>query len=324
MVEIQDEEDPDRMITNEMKMAIANNEMIEKKLHVIIVISNPCQYRRRFQLAREFILRQEAHTEMYIVELAYGAGEFHVTDPENPKHLQVRTYTPPLWHKENLINMGVKHLLPKGWKSFAWIDADIEFESPTWAQDALRILNGSQDIVQLWSHAVDMDDNENTMKVFEGFGYQYTKDREFGKTLWHPGFAWAMNRRAYEKLGGLYELSILGAGDHNMALSLIGKGQKSINVGATPEYKKSILQFETRARGLRLGYVPGVIRHYFHGTKKNRRYAERWSILVKNKYDPTKHMKKNPQGLLVPTDTCPPKLLEDIMKYFKQRNEDGN
>jgi len=50
-----------------------------------------------------------------------------------------------LWHKENMINLGVQKLLPPTWKAFAWIDADIEFDSPSWAIDTLKVLNGSCD-----------------------------------------------------------------------------------------------------------------------------------------------------------------------------------
>jgi hypothetical protein len=90
---------------------------------------------------------------LYIVELAYGNQSFQVTKSNNTRHLQIRTNTAPLWHKENMINMAVQHLLPDSWKAFAWIDADIEFDSSSWALDTLKILNGSKDIVQLFSHA---------------------------------------------------------------------------------------------------------------------------------------------------------------------------
>jgi len=73
---------------------------------------------------------------------------------------------------------------------------------------------------------------------------------------------------------------------------------------------------------LRLGYVPGVIRHHFHGSKKNRKYHERWQILVNHNFDPIKHIKKSENGLLIPTEECPKQLLDDIMMYFKERNED--
>ena len=311
---------------DEIRLAIMNNEPISEKLHVIAVISNPCQFARRYILAREFVLRmeQEENIILYIVELAYGNQQFYVTNENNKNHLQLQCDI-PLWHKENMINLGVKKLLPTGWKAFAWIDADIEFENPCWALDALKVLNGSRDVIQLFGHAVDMDKRKNAMAIFPGFGYQYSKKSRYGGigiNMWHPGYAWAMTRRAYDKIGGLYELSILGASDHNMSFSYLGKGLKSLNINTTDDYKESLSEFERYAKTLRLGYVPGVIRHHFHGSKKNRKYMERWHILVANGYKPSEHVTKNKDGVLIPTQTCPQSMLDSILKYFVERNED--
>jgi hypothetical protein len=311
---------------NEIKEAIRNNDPIEEKLNVIIVVSNPCIYARRYLLANEFKKRMEdeEHVNLYVVELTYGDQKYYVTDNKNKNHLRLNCEV-PLWHKENMINIGIKKLLPKNWKAVAWIDADIEFESVTWALDTLKILNGCKDILQLYSHAVDMDREKLTMSVFNSFGYQYTKKNQYtakGLNYWHPGFAWACTRKAYEKMDGLYERSILGSGDHNMALSLISRGVKSININTTDNYKDSILKFENKIKNLRMGYVPGVIRHHFHGEKKNRKYIERWMILVNNKYDPYNHIKINNDGIIVPTETFPEQLKNDILQYFKERNED--
>jgi len=315
-------------IQNEIKSAIQNNDPIEPYLHVITVISNPCQFAQRYILARAFIKRMEhePNTKLYVVELAHRDQKFYVTDSKNPRHLQICTNTAPLWHKENLINIGIKRLLPENWKAVAWIDADIEFENPDWALDSLKILNGTRDIIQLFSHCIDMDINEDAMNIFASFGFQYTKKRVYSKTgvlkMWHPGYAWACTRKLYDRMGGLYDLSILGAGDHNMALSLIDRGNISLNEHVHPDYLDSILEFQSKLNNARLGYTPGVIRHNFHGSKKNRRYAERWEILVKHAYSPRLHVTKNDIGLLVPTEACPQELLDDILFYFKQRSED--
>jgi hypothetical protein len=318
---------------NEMKQAITNNDPIEPFLHVIIVVSNSGQFARRYILAKEFIdrmQREEPNVIVYVVELAYGNQPFILTEPyhkkSNPHQLQLRAET-PLWHKENMINIGVRHLLPPTWKAFAWIDADIEFESPTWALDTLRILNGSRDIVQLFSHCLDMDLQEQTMRVFNSFAFQYTKKKQYtseGINYWHPGYAWAMTRRAYERIGGLYELAILGSGDNIMSLSLIEAGLKGVQQDSSAEYKESVLEFQRKMRLLRLGYVPGVIRHHFHGSKKNRKYSERWQILVKHGYCPTGHICSDytPYGLLTPTAACPAAMLEEIREYFLERKED--
>ena len=316
-------------IDNEIRAAICNNVPIEDKLHVIIVVSNPCEYKRRYQLAKDFIRRfstNEPNCILYVVELAYNSQPFQITDASDPHHLQIRTYTAPLWHKENMINMGIHHLLPSKWKAVAWIDADVEFENTTWAQDTLRVLNGCRDIVQVFSHAVDMNKDEDAMNVFASFGFQYTKRRKHVKKgiarMWHPGYAWACTRRAYEKMGGLFDVSILGSGDNNIAMSIIGRGTQSVNEKVSRDYVDAICEYQIRVKGLRLGYVPGVIRHFFHGSKKNRKYMERWQVLIAHQYSPALHVEKLPNGLLVPTKKCPSGLLADILQYFAERNED--
>ncbi len=310
---------------DDIRQAIMNNDPIDDTLHVIAVTSNPCQFARRYILAREFLSRmeQEANVKVYVVELAYGDQQFYVTDKKNPRHLQVRG-TVPLWHKENMINMGVK-LLPSNWKAMAWIDADVEFENVNWAMDTLKVLNGCRDVVQLFSHAVDMNKRMEAMSIFPSFGFQYAKKSRYGGTginMWHPGYAWACTKKAYDRMGGLYEYSILGSGDHNMSFSFIGQPDKSLNEDTTNAYKESLRLFQKRAAQLRLGYVPGIIRHHFHGSKKNRKYHERWQILVENAYNPFIHITKNRDGLLVPTELCPQKMLDKILAYFAERNED--
>jgi hypothetical protein len=315
---------------NEIKEAILNNDKIEDKLHIIIVISNPCQFARRYILAKQFIKRIENERDaiLYIVELAYKNQKHYITTKNNPKHLQLYTETAPIWHKENMINLGVKNLLPKDWKAFAWVDADLEFESTNWCLDTLKVLNGSKDIVQVFSHCTDMDYDENVLNIFSSFGYQYSKKRPYAHSnissqRWHPGYAWAITRRAYEKIGGLYQESILGSGDHNMSMCLIGKGNISLNKDVSKGYRKSLNDYEENMKHLRLGYIPGVIRHYFHGNKKDRKYSERWKILVEHKYDPKIHTTTNEFGLIIPTKECPKELLNDIFKYFQERNEDN-
>ena len=312
---------------NDIKNAIKMNKKIEDKLNVIIVISNASSFESRFVLTNDFIKRiknDEVNVNLYVVELAYGNQKFTITDSNNSMHLQLRTKT-PLWHKENLINLGVKKLLPLHWKAFAWIDADLEFENFTWVDDTLKILNGECDIVQLFSHAADMDQNEMTMSMFNSGGYHNSKKKAYcgtGPNFWHPGYAWAITRVAYEKLGGLYDKAILGSGDSVMCLSLMKKGLNAINVKSTTGYKESISLFQNKIDNFRYGYVPGVIRHYFHGSKKNRKYVERWGILLKYNYDPSIHITTDKNGILIPTDLCPLDMLKEIENYFSDRKED--
>ena len=310
---------------NDIKYAIKNNDPIENKLHVIVVISNPCLYATRYKLFNEFIrrLEEDNHIQIYVVEMIYKHQKFMVTSATNPFHLQLKTKC-PIWHKENMINLGIQYLLPSTWKAVAWIDADVEFENTSWALDTLKILNGSKDIVQLFSHCIDMAKDESTLNIFNSFGYSFSKNKPYtikGLDYWHPGYAWAMNRKAYEKVG-IYDKGVLGSGDSIMALSLINKVHVNLNYHYHVDYKQSMLDYQEKAKTLRLGYVPGVIRHHYHGTKANRKYVERWKILIDHQYSPLQHLTYNEVGILVPTKLFSKEFKHDIMNYFKERKED--
>jgi hypothetical protein len=83
-----------------------------------------------------------------------------------------------------------------------------------------------------------------------------------------------------------------------------------------------MLEFQMNAKTLRLGYVPGVIRHYFHGSKKNRQYIERWQILIKHKFSPIQHLTYDSNGIIIPTSEFSEEFKQEIMQYFKERKED--
>jgi hypothetical protein len=169
-----------------------------------------------------------------------------------------------------------------------------------------------------------MDFNKQIMNTFTGFGYQYSKNFKKGQGInyWHPGFAWACNRKAYDQLGGILEHGILGSGDNLMCHSFIEKALESLKKGMSEKYMNFVKKFQDKVKPLKLGYVPGPIRHYFHGKKENRNYYGREDILIKYQYDPVTFIEKNSEGLLIPSETCPKEFLKDIMNYFESRNED--
>ena len=314
------------IINDNIKESIVNNSPIEDNLHVITVISNTCNYKTRYQLANEFFKKmdKEQNIIMYVVELVYGNQEFSVTTSTNKRHLQIRTETAPLWHKENMINLGVKYLLPPNWKALAWVDADIEFESSHWALDTLKLLNGGKDFVQLFTHCIDMDFNKQILNTFTGFGYQYNKNfiKGNGINYWHPGFAWACNRNAYDKMGRLFQEGILGSGDNIICNTFINKAPENLKKGMSNEYINFVKQVQDKMEGITLGYIPGTIRHFFHGKKVNRKYYDREDILIKYQYNPYTFIEYNSIGLIIPTKDCPKEFLQDILDYFKGRNED--
>ena len=77
--------------TADNRNAILNNKPIDDILYIIIVISNPCQYKSRYVLANEFIerMKNEKHIKLFIVELTYNNQPFVITNKDNKNHLQL-------------------------------------------------------------------------------------------------------------------------------------------------------------------------------------------------------------------------------------------
>lgn len=294
-------------------------------LYVIAVISNPCRYSSRYHLYNQFAkMVSDSNAVLITVETAFGNRPFAVTSPNNISHVQLRT-SHELWHKENMINLGIQRL-PEDWEYVAWIDADVMFARPDWVNETLNQLQ-HYDIVQMFSKAHDLDPNCDPFQQHIGFVYSYMNKINNSKDYsnWHPGFAWAARRKAIDDLGGLIDFAILGAADRHMAHALIGKVEQTIHKSLTENYKKSLILWQDRANKYikkNIGFVPGLLLHHWHGKKRDRRYAERWSILVDNHYDPAIDLKRDWQGLWQLTDNNL-KLRDELRGYFRARDEDS-
>lgn len=294
-------------------------------LNVIAVVSNPVRYKARYELFKKFVSYMETqNVNLIIVEMAFGNRDFECTVPDNLNHVQVRGNT-ELWVKENLINLGFQRL-PVDWEYAAWIDADITFLNKDWIHDTLNALQHHK-VVQLFQDCIDTGPAGQVLQIHKAFAYQHSIGAPRGTdySFWHPGFAWAIRRDAFNGIGRLVDFAILGSADHHMALAFIGDVAKSIPGKMHQSYKNRLMAFEERCeRHIKkdIGYIPGIIMHHWHGKKKDRRYVERWSVLVDNKYNPDTDIKYNSHGLLE-LDDKNHQLRDDIRRYMRSRHEDS-
>jgi hypothetical protein len=314
---------------------------VNKNLYVVVVISNPVRYQSRIRLATNFLQSVErAGAIPIVVEAAFGDRPYEITRRDHPNHVQVRTWH-ELWVKENLINVGASHLsqLDPDWEYVSWIDADVDFARPDWVHETIHQLQHYM-VVQMFSKAHDLGPNEEVFDSYDGFAYSYHHaikggqqiDKEKGKymTGWHPGYAWAWRREAWDAVGGMIDVAVLGSADQHMARSLIGRGRDSINHRMHPNYLSVVDRWETLAeRHIRrdLGYVPGSLVHHWHGRKTSRGYHDRWKILRDLQFDPVHDLKRDAFGLhqLVDHgDRRSIQLRDRLREYFRSRNEDGN
>lgn len=305
----------------------------DNTLYVIGVISNPARWHSRYRLAREFMDRMSKtpNVQLCMVETAFGDRHFEITEKDNKWHLQLRTKS-EIWIKENMINLGVKHLLPKDWKYVAWVDCDVEFRNPNWAQETIHQLQ-HYPIVQCYQTAVNLGPTGNVMKSFPSVGYQIHRGISClkGKTYngdpyiyGHCGYAWACTRSFWENVCGLIDFAILGSADHHMSNGCRGLYSHSIHSAMKGPFMELCHAWQKRAMQIThgiVGYVDGTLEHFFHGTMERRYYVNRWNILIKHKFDPTKDLMHDAQGMIQLVNK--PDLEHDIRIYNRNRREDG-
>lgn len=317
--------------------------------YVITPISNSANHDSRYDLYWKFkAMCEAAEVNLITVEQAFGERRFGVTEPGNPNHIQLRTVE-ELWHKENMINIGVSHIMrmfPNA-KYVAWVDADCfpmcpprEWFEATWHQLQHYMF------VQMWEYLINFGPDYQPisgpqmsfMRTYAANGYTVPKGQNVKHTLagnsgsvalGRPGLAWAASIEAFNLVGRLIDFCILGSGDWHMAHALVGAmDQGSWEANQLSEYSKALFEWQVKAeRWIKrdVGFVSGTVGHWFHGDKVNRQYGSRGKILIDNKYNPKTDIKYDSQGL-VQLETWEPRqivLRDKIRAYFKARNEDS-
>lgn len=293
-------------------------------LWVVLPYFNFCGFKRRRSLFIKFVHEiQSVHGIQVVIAEAKGPAALPRGLPV-AQHLVTETDS-RIWLKESLINWAVKSL-PKNWKYMAWIDADVSFLNRNWVQDTLTELREA-DVVQLFHTVVNLGPTDEALKIDKGFAYMaidsgtpLTKNDRYG--FWHPGYAWACTRRAWNKMEGLIDWAILGSADRHMAFAWIGRVKESRPGNAHPNYLSMLEEYQLLCKNFRLSYVHGTLLHHWHGRFEDRRYKERWEILTRHKYDPISDIGLTPKGLVQLTDSGK-RLEKDLDEYFVGRREDN-
>lgn len=329
-------------------------------LWVVTAISNPARYKTRFALYRQFRrhVLEELQLPLVTVECALNDSDFHATPfkcqddrtvvegthPNGTRFIDVRLRNKSwVWLKECLQNIGAAHV-PADAEAVLFCDADIEFHNKHIATEIMHALQTHR-VVQPFEHAVDLGPRGEVMQLHESFfscyrkGMRWKLEKCFDKNglpmyyhknkggvgnAWHPGYCMAWRLSTLQKIQ-LLEVGVLGAGDMHMAAALIGKCHLSYPQKISQAYKDIVHKWQDRADWAvqrDVGVVHGTISHHWHGKKSNRKYIQRWSVLIDNDYDPERDVFKNAQGVLeVRVDRWG--LRDGIRRYLQQREEDS-
>lgn len=309
----------------------------DNNLYVITTIFNPKKYKSRYKLYKEFEKHVlESGAILIVIEATFRNEAPEVVETMSDRHYIIHVKaSSELWLKENLINIALRrmnYLFPR-WRYVAWVDADIAFARPDWVGETKRLLH-RHPMIQMFSHINQLNSKYQPMPGFglsfmEGVRRGLVKSDDKGEKIRYgwcgsPGGAWAATRQCITEIGGLLDIGILGSGDFHMANALIGHVEYKLTPSYTDGYIKSLLQWQDHTECIRnrVGMMPGLILHYWHGSMKDRGYETRWELMVKHKYNPETDIIENREGVysIHPSNQG---LIEDIETYFLNRNEDA-
>ena len=231
-----------------------------------------------------------------------------------------------LFHKERLWNIAARTLTDA--TRLIFLDADLVFAESDWLDKCLEALD-RYDIIQPYSMArwlderglVDMERPPASDAIRDGL--------KPALKYYHPGFGWGMTREAFDKLGGIYDLSVSGNSDALFALALrdnilhdavsswfCHRQDKTIASESYRDYKRRAVELS-----LSVGSPSGVtVTHLWHGSRANRKYIERGDLFPRSE-DGEYAVHESPEGLLEWDDI--PASNTSVEGYFVGKRDDG-
>lgn len=205
---------------------------------------------------------------VYTLELVFGNRNPEILDAF---HVRGNSY---MFHKERLCRL-LEQRIPKRYTKIVFLDADIIFENTKWYEETSTLLN-TYDVVQPFEKAHWMDLTYTTVEltrecVVKTPGVQW----DF---KYHPGFAWAFKREWYKQYG-FFDWAVSGSGDTLSSAAWLHK-QFPANFNSLPTpLKQTYKQFASMPLPKVTYRKDGEVYHLYHGSRKNRQYAERHKML---------------------------------------------
>ena len=299
------------------------------KLAVCTCYFNPQRYQTRpanFARFRDAAIHQGA--DLWAIEAE--TGEPWEVEEVPGLHVVRLAMDSVLWQKERLLNI-LFDQLPAEYDRVAWVDGDILFDNPDWVgQTAAEleqypVIQPLADSLWLNRHGTPEPCRPNQL-TRQSIAYRLHLGQEVHLGKGHPGFAWAARRDALREIGGLYDRHVLGSGDSIASIGFCGPFTHPYLDRFAGKFRDVMKAWCARARqvvGGSVGYVPGTIRHLWHGERANRRYDDRIHRLALAGFNPDEHLELGPSGLWQWTDAAPTELRKLVEDYFDVRREDG-
>jgi hypothetical protein len=288
-----------------------------KDMAVGFVLFNPAKSKRiimNYLYTKNIMEKQGIPT--FTLELIIGNDKPEIPASKNVFHVHGNSI---MFHKEKLCRI-LADKIPQTFTKLVFCDADVVFQEKDWYQNLSKLLN-THDIVHPFTEALwkDLTYKQDLMKRKSSL----LSKGDFVDTNFHPGFVWAFRRDWYDKVG-FFDYAITGSGDTLSCAAWMDKkfpeSSKSYPKKAlTHRYNEFLLK--VRKNKPRLTTMPGVVEHLWHGSRENRRYADRHTILESTEGIDT-IISTNEEGVF----EFKPVVFETWNKlftfYFQERNDD--
>lgn len=301
---------------------------MSKDLAAVCCFYNPCGFQSKIDNFVKFYNSLKLQLKrVEVVELCYNNSKISSL----PKYVNphIVTSNSVLWHKENLLNIGISNLIKEGWENIAWLDSDIIFENSFWIKDTVECLKRNN-LCQIFSIC------EKNHKGYSTFHSGCVRSwLETGNILptsqpYHTGYAWAAKSSLLSDCP-LYDKAITGGGDSLMWLASFNLDKNFTEIIAnhpitklkTQEYILDYINWAENWAFLINNKIANIfcnIKTFYHGEAKHKQYISRYSILDKNLYNPTEDLNYNKEGVL---ETNKQNLNNSIKNYFSNRKEDN-
>lgn len=301
---------------------------------------NPAKYKVKYQNYKKF--REESKRQglkLITVELSFSEdGSFELEEGDADKLIQIKGGERNiLWQKEALLNIALKNL-PDDCDKVIWTDCDLVFHNDSWVEDTAKLLE-EYNAVHPFSSVVflpeEIDSSDKLGSIEIGIS-ETTIMHSLGRGISHfgpemireyrsivsglIGYAWSIRRELIDDIG-FFDQMILGGGDSVMAHAFYGVKWRNPSVYVTPDALKEAdawcEEIYPKVQGS-VHYSPGLVDHLWHGTRKNRRYFDRWRVL--ETMDHYKDISKNSDGIFE-WATHAKEFQAPVKKYFHDRQE---
>jgi hypothetical protein len=234
-----------------------------------------------------------------------------------------------IWVKENLINLAVKNHLPKDWNYMSWMDGDIYFFEKEWVNNSIELLK-KYDIIQMFDFSLNQvrSDNKSVVTFDVGYINAFINSENLfinDFSLKHAGYGWAINKQFYEKIGGLWELNIIGSADTIIARSTTQHLnndeiflEEKLNIIYSQKYGEELCEYYKKFKNCNFSFLKSKIYHFYHSHLSRRLYVERHEIPKYHLFN-SSMVDYSQDGVIYTNEKY---LAENIQSYIEYKEKD--